>query len=67
MRSFFKERLRDPISGKRASVGDEKTANNDSEMKNASGKLHDYLNELVGNDSSDKETARKTADIDLPV
>ncbi|WAW06537.1 hypothetical protein NB639_03750 [Oxalobacter formigenes] len=29
------------------------------EMKNALGKLRDYLNELLGEDSSDKEAARQ--------
>ena len=35
------------------------------EMKDALGKLRDYLAELFGNDSADKETARKTLGIDL--
>ncbi len=37
------------------------------EMKSALGKLRDYLAELFGDDSSDKETARKTLGIDLSV
>ncbi len=37
------------------------------EMKNALGRLRDYLAELFGDDSSDKETARKTMGIDLSV
>ena len=36
------------------------------EMKNALGRLRDYLAELFGDDSSDKEAARKTLGIDLP-
>ena len=35
------------------------------EMKEALGKLRDYLNELLGNDSLDKEAARKILGIDL--
>ena len=35
------------------------------EMKNALGKLRDYLNELLGEDSSDKEAARQALGIDL--
>lgn len=34
-------------------------------MKEALGKLRDYLNELLGNDSMDKETARLALGIDL--
>lgn len=37
------------------------------EMKSALGRLRDYLAELFGDDSSDKETARKTLGIDLSV
>ena len=35
------------------------------EMKNALGKLRDFLSELFGEDSSDKEAVRKTLGIDL--
>ena len=35
------------------------------EMKSALGRLRDYLAELFGDDSSDKETARQTLGIDL--
>ncbi len=35
------------------------------EMKNALGKLRDYLNELLGEDSTDKEAARLALGIDL--
>ena len=35
------------------------------EMKNALGKLRDFLSELFGEDSSDKEGARQTLGIDL--
>ena len=35
------------------------------EMKEALGKLHDYLNEMLGSDSADKETARLQLGIDL--
>lgn len=35
------------------------------EMKNALGKLRDYLAELFGDDSMDKEKARQTLGIDL--
>ena len=35
------------------------------EMKNALGKLRDYLNELLGEDSTDKESARLALGIDL--
>lgn len=37
------------------------------EMKSALGRLRDYLAELFGDDSSDRETARKTLGIDLSV
>ena len=37
------------------------------EMKTALGKLRDYLSELFGDDSSDKEKARQTLGIDLSV
>lgn len=36
------------------------------EMKTAFGKLHDFLADLLGTDSSDKETARQVLGIDLP-
>lgn len=36
-------------------------------MKDSLGKLRDYLNELLGDDSEDKETARQTLGIDLKV
>ena len=36
-------------------------------MKDSLGKLRDYLNELLGDDSTDKETARQTLGIDLKV
>ena len=36
------------------------------EMKIAFGKLHDFLADLLGTDSSDKETARQVLGIDLP-
>ena len=35
------------------------------EMKSALGRLRDFLSELFGDDSSDKETARQTLGIDL--
>ena len=35
------------------------------EMKDALGKLRDYLNELLGDDSTDKEAARQALGIDL--
>ena len=35
------------------------------EMKEALGRLRDYLNELLGEDSADKETARQALGIDL--
>lgn len=35
------------------------------EMKNALGDLRDYLNDLLGNDSADKEAARQALGIDL--
>ena len=37
------------------------------EMKEALGRLRDYLNELLGEDSADKETARQALGIDLKV
>ena len=37
------------------------------EMKEALGKLRDYLNELLGEDSADKEAARQALGIDLKV
>lgn len=37
------------------------------EMKEALGKLRDYLNELLGEDSTDKEAARQALGIDLKV
>lgn len=35
------------------------------EMKEALGELHDYLKELLGEDSGDKESARLALGIDL--
>ena len=35
------------------------------EMRNALGELRDYLSDLLGSDSSDKQTARETLGIDL--
>lgn len=35
------------------------------EMKDALGKMHDYLNELFGNDSTDKKAAQQALGIDL--
>ena len=36
------------------------------EMKDALGSVHDFLEELLGTDSSDTEAARKKLGIDLP-
>ena len=45
--------------------GTKTPATTTGEMKSALGKLRDYLAELLGEDSSDKETARQALGIDL--
>ena len=45
--------------------GSKKPHTTTGEMKDALGKLHDYLNELFGYDSTDKEAARHSLGIDL--
>ncbi|EEO27888.1 phage tail protein [Oxalobacter paraformigenes] len=63
--SFFMENDMTQLPEKNLLDGSKLPKTTTGEMKDALGKLRDYLNELLGEDSADKEAARLALGIDL--